>query len=32
MTTYGEIYRSRELCLAYINALKAGNPDAKIAL
>lgn len=25
-------YRSRELCLAYINALAAGNPDADIRL
>ena len=25
-------YRSRELCLAYMNALEAGDPDAKIRL
>ena len=29
--TYGT-YRSRELCLAYMNALTAGNPDAEIRL
>ncbi len=29
---YGGKYRSRELCLAYINALAAGNPDAEIRL
>ena len=29
--TYGT-YRSRELCLAYMNALAAGNPDAEIRL
>lgn len=28
---YG-IYRSRELCLAYMNALAVGNPDADISL
>jgi hypothetical protein len=25
-------YLSQELCLAYMNALKAGHPDADIAL
>lgn len=30
--TYGGRYRSCELCLAYINALSAGDPDADIAL
>lgn len=30
--TYGGEYRSRELCLAYMNALAAGNPDAEIKL
>ena len=25
-------YRSRDLCLAYMNALTAGNPDAEIRL
>ena len=25
-------YRSRELCLAWMNALAAGHPDAEIAL
>ncbi|MDE0331777.1 MAG: restriction endonuclease [Nitrospinae bacterium] len=29
--TYGD-YRSRDLCLAYMNALAAGEPDAKINL
>lgn len=29
---YGGKYRSRELCLAYMNALAAGNPDAEIRL
>lgn len=29
---YGGKYRSRELCLAYVNALAAGNPDAEIKL
>ncbi len=29
--TYGT-YRFRELCLAYINALESGDPDAKISL
>lgn len=29
---YGGKYRSRELCLAYMNALAAGNPDAEIKL
>jgi hypothetical protein len=28
---YGS-YRSRDLCLAYMNALEAGQPDAEIAL
>ena len=28
---YGS-YRSRELCLAWMNALAAGDPDAEIAL
>ena len=28
---YG-LYRSRELCLAYMNALAAGDPDAQIGL
>ena len=28
---YGE-YRSRELCLAYMNALAAGAPDAEVNL
>ncbi len=31
MAEYGS-YRSRELCLAYMNALEAGDPDAEIAL
>ncbi|TMV87329.1 restriction endonuclease [Thioclava sp. BHET1] len=30
--TYGGKYRSCELCLAYMNALAAGNPDAEIKL
>ncbi|MEO0371932.1 MAG: restriction endonuclease, partial [Pseudomonadota bacterium] len=29
---YGGQYRSCELCLAYMNALAAGNPDAEISL
>ena len=29
---YGGVYRSCELCLAYMNALAAGNPDAEIRL
>ena len=29
---YGGTYRSCELCLAYMNALAAGNPDAEIRL
>ncbi|WP_340148362.1 hypothetical protein [uncultured Sneathiella sp.] len=29
---YGGVYRSCELCLAYMNALAAGNPDTEIAL
>ena len=29
---YGGKYRSCELCLAYMNALAAGNPDAEIKL
>ncbi len=29
---YGGTYRSCELCLAYMNALAAGNPDAEIKL
>lgn len=29
---YGGKYRSRDLCLAYMNALAAGNPDAEIKL
>jgi hypothetical protein len=31
MQAYGR-YRSRDLCLAYLNALAAGDPDAKIDL
>ena len=31
VAAYGS-YRSRELCLAYMNALSAGNPDADIRL
>ena len=30
--TYGGIYRSCELCLAWMNALAAGDPDAEIYL
>ena len=30
--TYGGAYRSRELCLAYMNALAGGNPDAEVQL
>lgn len=30
--TFGGTYRSCELCLAYMNALAAGNPDAEIEL
>jgi hypothetical protein len=29
---YGGRYRSCELCLAYLNALASGDPDAKVAL
>ena len=29
---YGGVYRSRELCLAWMNALAAGDPDAEIYL
>ena len=29
---HGGVYRSCELCLAYMNALAAGNPDAEIKL
>ena len=29
---YGGVYRSRHLCLAWMNALAAGNPDAEIQL
>ena len=29
---YGGVYRSLELCLAWVNALSAGAPDAKISL
>lgn len=32
LEAYGGRYRSCELCLAYMNALKAGNPDAEIDL
>jgi len=32
MATYGGRYRSLELCLAYMNALAAGDPDADIDL
>ena len=32
LEAYGGRYRSRDLCLAYMNALKAGNPDAEIDL
>jgi len=31
MTSYGS-YPSRDLCLAYMNVLSAGNPDANIRL
>ncbi len=31
MATYG-CYRSRDLCLAYMNALAAGDPNAEIRL
>ena len=31
IATYGK-YRSRDLCLAYMNALAAGDPDADINL
>jgi hypothetical protein len=31
MAAYGS-YRSRELCLAYMSALTAGDPDAEISL
>ena len=30
-TAYGT-YRSRDLCLAWMNALTAGDPDAEIVL
>ena len=29
---YGGMYRSRDLCLAWMNALAAGNPDAEVQL
>lgn len=29
---YDGVYRSRELCLAYLNALAAGDPDAEIKM
>ena len=29
---YGGIYRSCELCIAWVNALAAGNPDAEVRL
>lgn len=32
MAAYGGRYRSCELCLAYMNALAAGDPDAGISL
>lgn len=32
LEAYGGRHRSRDLCLAYMNALKAGNPDAEIDL
>lgn len=32
LQAYAGRYRSRDLCLAYMNALKAGNPDAEIDL
>ncbi|MFL5269935.1 MAG: hypothetical protein ACJ8AH_25655 [Stellaceae bacterium] len=31
ITAYGS-YRSREMCLAYMSALAAGDPDAEISL
>ena len=31
-STYGSVYRSCELCLAWMNALAAGEPDVKIKL
>ena len=31
MAAYGR-YRSRDLCLAYMSALAAGDPDAEVAL
>ena len=31
ISTYGT-YQSRELCLAYMNALESGDPDVKISL
>ena len=31
-TAYGGVYRSCELCLAWMNALAAGDPDAEIKL
>ncbi len=30
--TYGGVYCSHELCLAYMNSLAAGNPDAEVQL
>ena len=30
--TYGGVYCSHELCLAYLNSLAAGNPDAEVQL
>ena len=32
MAAYGGVYRSCELCLAYMNALASGNPDAQVQL
>ena len=32
MANYGGVYRSRDFCLAYMNALAAGNPDAEVQL
>ncbi|MGA0543552.1 Eco57I restriction-modification methylase domain-containing protein [Neotabrizicola sp. VNH66] len=32
LDAYGGRYRSRDLCLSYMNALKAGDPDAEIDL
>lgn len=29
---YGGVYKSREFCLAYMNALAAGQPDAEVVL